>query len=531
MRKLNVAVVDLVCRGPSRSLYGRLMYANLASIMPQIVATWCEQAGHRVRLLCYTGSEDLEAELSGRIDVAFIGAFTESAQLAYALSNLLRSRGAVTAIGGPHARSYPEDAEKYFDYVLGFTDRDVIRDVLQDRSRHRPLGRRLSAAGQPPHLPGVTERWKFTEQVLRKSPLMKWVSLLSSLGCPYACSFCVDSTVPYQPFDIEQIKEDLRFLLKKFRRPHVSWHDPNFGFRFDRNMDAIEEVIHGRRVDFVAESSLSLLTEPRLKRLRKNGFMALLPGIESWFDMGAKSRTGRARGMEKVRKVADHVNTILRYIPYVQANFVFGLDAEEGPEPFRLTKRFLDLAPGAFPAFSILTSFGRTPPGNLDYQRDGRILPFPFHFLTNCHAMNVRPKNYTWTDFYDNMLDVTRHAYSLRGIWRRHRAVREAIPRWMNALRALSAEGRGRIRYNTEVRRRLDDDPQFRPFFEQETTALPDFYLDRIRRELGTYWKWLPDGAVHHDPRAFLREQEHLRQPRSEEIPALAGTLPVACDR
>lgn len=42
------------------------------------------------------------------------------------------------------------------------------------------------------------------------------------------------------------------------------------------------------RIDFIAESSLSLLSEPHLERLKRNGFKALLPGIESWFDLGNK---------------------------------------------------------------------------------------------------------------------------------------------------------------------------------------------------------------------------------------------------
>ena len=36
---------------------------------------------------------------------------------------------------------------------------------------------------------------------------------------------------------------------------------------------------------------------------------------------------------------------ILRYIPYVQTNFVLGLDCDDGPEPFELTKTFR--GPGA----------------------------------------------------------------------------------------------------------------------------------------------------------------------------------------
>ena len=60
--------------------------------------------------------------------MVFIGAFTEAAHTAYALSALCRSKGAITILGGPHARCYPEDAVRYFDYVLGFTDRETLMD-------------------------------------------------------------------------------------------------------------------------------------------------------------------------------------------------------------------------------------------------------------------------------------------------------------------------------------------------------------------------------------------------------------------
>jgi len=105
------------------------------------------------------------------------------------LSNLFRSRGAVTALGGPHARCYPEDAQKYFDYVLGFTNRSVIGDVLADCAPHRPVGVRIAASRQPEELPGTEERWKFIEPTLRKAPVIKIVPMIGSLGCPYTCSF------------------------------------------------------------------------------------------------------------------------------------------------------------------------------------------------------------------------------------------------------------------------------------------------------------------------------------------------------
>src|SRR5205807_749255 len=162
-----------------------------------------------------------------------------------------------------------------------------------DCAPHRPEGRQLAACRQPVALPGVRERWKFIAPTIKKAPLFKLVPMLGSLGCPYTCSFCIDSVVPYQPLDLEVIQDDLQ---------------------------------------------------------------------------------------------------ILRHIPYVQTNFVLGLDSDQGPEPFELTKRFVDLTPGAFPGYSLLSAFGRAAPLNLQYQRNDRVLPFPFHFLDNNHAMNVKPQ-------------------------------------------------------------------------------------------------------------------------------------------
>ncbi len=504
MRKLRVTILDLVTKGPTKALYARVMNPNLASIMPQVLGVWCEEAGHDVRFICYTGFEDLNAELLGDTDVLFIGAFTQAAQVSYAISNMFRQRGVVTVLGGPHARCYPQDAARYFDYVLGFTDRAVIDEVLTDCAQHRPLGVQISAKRQPTTLPGVKARWKFIEPTIAKAPTFKVVPMIGSLGCPYTCSFCIDSEVDYQPLGFDQISEDLRFLLTKLRRPIVGWHDPNFGVRFDDYMGAIEDAVPPNRIDFMAESSLSLLSEPHLVRLKKNGFKAILPGIESWFAHGDKSKTGRTQGMEKVKQVSDHVNTILRYIPYVQTNFVMGLDTDEGPEPFELTKRFLDMSPGAFPAYSLLSAFGQSAPLNLEFQREGRVLPFPFHFLNNNHAMNVRPKNYSWPAFYDHVVDLSRYSFLWPRIARRFAANRGALPRGMNVVRAISSEGFGRIRYHTMIRKLLDSDTALRRFFDGESQTLPSFYEERVRHDLGAFWDALPAGGLHHDPNAYL---------------------------
>jgi hypothetical protein len=393
---------------------------------------------------------------------------------------------------------------RFFDYVLGFTDRNLIADVLADCAPQRPLGLHLSASAQPASMPPVQQRWRFIAETLKKAPPgLKIVPMISSFGCPYKCSFCIDSTVPYQPLARDQLAEDLEFVGKAMPNAIIGWHDPNFGVRFDEYLTTIESVRSPRPIRHIAESSLSLLSEANVRRMAQAGFVGLLPGIESWFDMGYKTKTGNRQGAAKVVEVAEHVNMLLAHVPFVQTNFVFGLDCESGTEPFELTKRFIDLAPGAFPAYSQRTAFGEATPENLTLQRDGRVLGFPHHLLDNNQVMNVVPQNYDWEEFYSGIRDLTAYSFSKRAVYRRFRSTRGFTSRLVNFARAISNEGVGRIRHFGRVLDAIANDRQVRDYLNQESTVLPEFYISKIREGLGPFWQHLPAGALEHDAYAY----------------------------
>ena len=56
------------------------------------------------------------------------------------------------------------------------------------------------------------------------------------------------------------------------------------------------------------------------------------------------------------------------------------------------------------------------------------------------------------------------------------------------------------------MRNLIDRDAQVRRFFEGETEEIPSFYADRVKRDLGPLWEALPDGALLHDVKAYLRK-------------------------
>ncbi len=92
----------------------------------------------------------------------------------------------------------------------------------------------------------------------------------------------------------------------------------------------------------------------------------------------------------------------------------------------------------------------------------------------------------------------------MKAIVRRSLATSGLTSRWMNFMRAISSEGYGRIRFFKQVRRRLIEDKTFRPYFDGESGELPSFFMDIIKKDLGSWWSWLPNGAIHHNSNAYL---------------------------
>ncbi len=511
-RRVRVGIVDLIARTATRSPYQRLMNANYVSIMPQAIAAWAEELGCEVQYDTYTGFEDLRRILPREVDILFLSAFTPAAYLAYAISSVYRRRGVVTVLGGPHARAYAQDARRHFDYVAGFTDKALIRELVRHGEPQPRGGVRVTAARQPRDLPGVRRRWRFARHALAKSRVITSVPMLGSLGCPYDCSFCVDATVAYETLPYDQIREDLVFLTRQFARPVVGWHDPNFGIRFDEYMSAIDAAVRPGTVRFVAESSLSVLTESHLKGLAARGFQGLIVGIESWSGFGAKARQRASTGIAKAEAVGRHVDLVTRYIPHVQTNFVWGLDGDAGAEPFDVTRRFLELAPAAFPVHSLFTAFGDSSPLATELAADGRVLDVPYHCQDTSLIHNVRVQHYSAAELYGRLADLAHECYSPGATLRRFRRTPHAWSsgsRWMGMVRAMSSAWRGP--HYAKLRDLFATDREFAAFAAGETSA-PRAFRASVAAELGPFfYAHLPRDVV-----TYLEAPWRDRRPSSE---------------
>lgn len=500
MRSRKVGVLELIAA--TATLHNRLapsFWFELAvkrqyySVMPQAVSVWSRARGHDTHYATFFGLGRPEDLLPADLDLVFIAAPTQHCMLAYALAAIFRARGACVVLSGPHARAYPEDCARHADIVVTDCDRRLVEDILAGQV---DPGSILACARPLADLPMVEER----EPEIRAAAFvggrqrrMTTISLLSSLGCPYACDFCSEWATPYAAFGTDRMTRELDVIAARYPGALIAFHDPNFGVRFDQTLAAFEAHERLGRNPFAMESSLSLLDPGRLARLRAAGCLMVAPGIESFADYSAKSRATRLGGEAKYAAVSARMRDIEDCIPAVQANLILGVDADAGDEPFALARRFIAEHPKVWVNVNIPIPFGRTPFAER-VRRSGRLVEaLPFAFYTAPY-LALHPLHYDIDDYLSRLSTVYADLVSLRLLARRLGLIRSPLLRSVvvgrtAALRVEFAELRA---FHAALR----EQPDMRRFYAGQSRRLPAFLAHRMRERLGRYADVLPDEAA-----------------------------------
>ena len=456
-----------------------------ASVMPQAIAVWCRQSGHQVFYATYYGQGDPKKLMPDDLDVVFIACYTPASAMAYVLAKLYRKEQTLTVIGGPHARSFPHDCLRFFDLVVLQCDKALIADILGGTFDPNSI---VSSDRTLSDLPSVEERMPEIKASAfsrgRRPYVSTTIPLLASVGCPYTCDFCTDWNNPYVVLPLDRLEADLRYVSKHLPTVKVAFHDPNFAIRFDETLNVLERLPPEERNPYFMESSLSVLRGSRLQRLRDTQCMFVAPGIESWSSYSNKAGVGRKTGSDKVQLLAEHLNLVHKYVPGIQVNFIFGLDADEGNEPVELTKEFISRTPFAWSVVNIPTPFGGTPLYE-EHLKEGRILtPMPFAFYYAPYLVTTL-KHYDPITYYRKLIELLVYSSSREMLWQRLRTTPSYRLRLLHVVRAM---GMGeRIRKLQQILNMMLTDSQFRAFHEGKSPVLPEFYHQEYERFLGPY--------------------------------------------
>jgi hypothetical protein len=489
---MKVGVLDLLttpARTWAEAAYDLVLTKQYASITPQAIAAWCRQAGHRTHYAAYHGIGDPRRALPDDLDVVFLASYTQASAFAAALAKLYRRDGVLTVIGGPHAKAFPADCQRFFDIVVLECDRALIADIV--RGAVDP-GSVISAAAPFTDVPSVEERLPElrASAFARGRPFFATtIPLIASTGCPYTCDFCVDWRTPYRVLALDRLAADLRWTSRHLPGVMVAFHDPNFGVRFDEVLDAMETVPEGSRSPYIMEASLAVLRGERSARLGITNCVSAAPGIESWADYSSKAGVGRTTGARKVERLVAHFGELRRHVPYLQANFMFGLDGDRGDEPVALTKEFMSRTPFVWPVVNIPFPFGGTPLFERQ-RREGRILTaMPFALWYSPYVATTFA-HYDASEYYGKLIELFAHFTSPAMLARRLGTTSSWFVRVVHLAR--TRVKRQRLHAFQRLRDLLVSDPTMRRFHEGRATALPEFYHYEYERQLGPWAALMP---------------------------------------
>jgi hypothetical protein len=489
---VKIAVLELLA-GEARfdvfnRAYAQAFRKQFYGVMCQAVAAWLRQAGHDVQYATYYGQAPPEKLVREDRDMVIVSAFTEAAGLAYALAKVFRARGAMTVLGGPHAKCFPEHALRFFDMAVESCVRTQILDLA---GGHYGPGDIIKTDQLLTSLPSIAER---TDDIRiaacsggRAHPFMV-IPMLSSVGCPYTCDFCVDWSSKYAVRPVDDLLMDLKSIAKEFPGRLVAFYDPNFAVSFEKTLGVLEEVPLPLRNPYIMEASLSVLKSARLSRIRDTNCVYTVPGIESWTDYGAKAATSTATGQVKFDKVVDHVGTIADHIPGVQANFMIGTESDQGSDPVDLTLRFFDRLPQVFPGLAMPIPFGDTP-FRERLAKEGRLLPLPLVYYQH-PCLAFIPRHYDPVVLAGHYATLTARLHSARFLLARIRGLVTPAIGVINCLRTLVY--RLYARQVSDFALALRDDRALRSFHDGRSTTIPEYYPAGLERRLGHYAELLP---------------------------------------
>lgn len=482
---------------------GLLVSKQYANLTAQAVSVWCRQMGHEVFYATYYGIGDPKSKLPNDLDIVFISSFTYTALLAYALSKAFKKDRTLTVIGGPHAKAFPMDSKRFFDIVVLECNRELIAAIIEKEFRPHRI---VSSPGPYRDVPSVAER---LPEIKRSAfSIGRWpypgtfIPMLASMGCPHTCDFCVDWNNPYYALSLSKLKEDLFYLSENLPGVKLTFQDPNFAVRFDETLSLFESLPPEKRSPYAVESSLNILRPDRLARLRDTNCISMVPGIESWSQYSRKAGVGSAINEEKLVQVVDHFSVLHEYIPYLGANFIFGLDHDAGDEPFELTKEFIRRLPFVWTSLNTPVPFGGTPLYAARLQ-DGRLrqkMPFTFYTLP---FLTIILKNYDPISYYQKLVELYDLVSSDEMLQRRRGASQHWMLNIAHSVRVFTA--RQRLNGFEIILYHLRTDRDFLDFHTGKHNHLPAFYEAINRKKLGKYYELMP-----------LEERQPLHVPLSD---------------
>ncbi|MBK6695711.1 MAG: radical SAM protein [Myxococcales bacterium] len=332
------------------------------------------RAGHQVKVMNLSGFEwpKVETVVSGLdAEVFGLSCWTANRRGVRYVTELIKAHhpGALVVVGGPHATPLAPELLRHYASV------DAVCTGESDETLLELIAKR--AAGQP--LAGTPGAWVRENGHVSKGPERASIRnlddlecvqrhfathiLMTSRGCPWACTFCGAETSWGRGFranSVDYVVDAMASALERLPVKMIQIKDDTFTTNKKRVVELCR-AIRARGLNFLwsCDTRVDLLTDELLKEMRLAGCQRLSLGVES----GSQRILDAIEKKITVQEILTSTELAKRYGIKVRYYMMLG-NRGETAESFAETLGFLQRAKPHEYIFSCLSVY----PGTKDFQ-------------------------------------------------------------------------------------------------------------------------------------------------------------------
>ena len=324
-------------RSPQEHIFSRVAIPRLGSLL---LGTILQQQGMEVKVVIEEMTAPNYRKLDFQPDLVCISSISSTAPRTYELADFYREQGLPVVLGGAHPSFLPLEGLEHADYVVCGEGDEALPELVNA----------LTNGGSLADIPNLCYRdgdtihqnpWRPFLGDLDSLPIPNYtlihgwkarnrrgvVSIATSRGCPFNCSFCSVIMMfgrKHRVTSIDRVIAEIR--QNGIQARHIFFCDDNFTADRQRTKELCERIIaEGLKLEWSAQVRVESAKDPELLELMaKSGCFVVFVGLESINPATLKAYNKS----QTVQGIKDCVNNFHHYGIKVHGMFVFGSEED-----------------------------------------------------------------------------------------------------------------------------------------------------------------------------------------------------------
>jgi radical SAM superfamily enzyme YgiQ (UPF0313 family) len=400
-------------------IYSRICIPRLGSVL---LATIMRSKGYDVRVYI----EDIHAIDMNDVlsaDLVAISAITSTAPQSYRLADTVREAGIVAVLGGTHVSFLPEEGLEHADFVVRgegeFAFQELVDAIQAGHGFEQIKNLSYLDGGRAVHLP---ERPKIPNLDVNPIPdyhlITGWrpggvVSVATSRGCPFSCTFCSVPGMYGHAFRTHSIERVLQELEVHKHSTYTFFADDIFTANKKRCKELLRGMIDRNLTpDWGAQVRTETVDDPELLQLmRDSRCFNVYVGFES-----INPRTLKLfQKKQDLGKIERSIERFHSHNIRIHGMFVVGSD-EDDVETLEATAEFALKNDIDSIQFMILTPIPGSPDWDQLYDRGAKyVISKNWQFYDGHHVVH-QPRRMSPYELQMGAIKAMETFYSWRGI-------------------------------------------------------------------------------------------------------------------